>query len=973
MTPLPPTPNLIPSGTIDLQSANDEWGNLYTNAGAPFAPTTASLAELTFKPGVTAKFHAPGSLAMDLGTGFSAAGACTFQLYWPDQVRAADNPIDRFGVGDELDETLPDGLGYLYLVASLSGNAKASLTGRVPQGALSASFGVEAGGELSFIQLIRFKATDSARSILDAVFTNGGLRLPQTVGQSKTPPAHGEIIALSFGGYVSLSSKISWGYSMSRRRSFAINDLADSLTYSLKLAASAALDYKIAGEFSIETRAGHRAGWARVVVRRHSDNAFSFTADLGLDATYAVPGLADKSFEDVLQVALGVDAASLTEKLEKALSLTDAATLRAQVGEMAYAWLTELVQPITGQVFGNATVKTLVTRLGTTARRVAGLDQHVAALFQEFVGGKFDPLEQQIDDLLIADDLAQHLGTADQDTWRILDALCGNRLQNYLHEGAPFAAIKTKLRELKILLSDGPGSDVALWLKTTEQRLGIDRLVAALAKINSAADLSQLTDDRLKALVGELVGNTFDQIAGSAAFAAAFAELAKALAALDKFRADWKTTLAKVAAQKFSAELVYRYSQSGKEDRLVDLSVNLSHPDGPALFDRALRGDFVDLMSSVDSSLVELHAGTVERETAAASDLHLAVFGYEPQSLRTLIQDSKLTLETGANGLVALYTGKTMVEEKRRRGTKSWSEAQWSNFALQAAGEVARGTAGENTLRTLSTLGLEYALKFDDSSTTYDELAEYLRLSGVLHLGPPVADYIAHLRTLVGPRPLGKVNIAYMVTYAPGALAALFQLPFAEVVELARQTRREFYRAYYLAGSDFKGLGCIGLAYADQGFHDQIAADIRAGAFQPGSSAYRDAVFKFKNVAVPPGWNGGQPGKRSFPIFYAGAVIAQILAEREFLPPLAAFDQLFDVFAAGVPVPVAQFEKCALDLVAAKRPADTFAEKNYSPFFAILDALIARATNGRAVRKSSLRVTLTPPGSTESINQFLSA
>lgn len=132
-------------------------------------------------------------------------------------------------------------------------------------------------------------------------------------------------------------------------------------------------------------------------------------------------------------------------------------------------------------------------------------------------------------------------------------------------------------------------------------------------------------------------------------------------------------------------------------------------------------------------------------------------------------------------------------------------------------------------------------------------------------------------------------------------------------------------------------------------------------------------MLKFKNVSVPPAWNGSKPDKRSFPIFHASAVITQILVEREFILPLAAFDQLFDAFAAGVPVPVAQFEKRALDLGAAQRAADMYAVINYAPVFAILNALIARATNGRAVRKSALPITITPPGSTEPITQFLSA
>ena len=974
MLSLPPSANLtlVPAGTLKLRSTDDLWDQLY-RLDQPFTPATEPLVELVFDPGTTAQLQAPDSLSVDLGAGFSAAGSCSLQLFWPGQTRAADNPIDRFGVADQLTAPVAGGGQYLYAVVSLSGNAKASLTGNVPRGPLSATFGVEAGGDLAFTQLIRFNAADTARSIIGALFANGTLRLPQTVGQNKIPPAPGEVLALAYGGYLSLSSKITWGYSLARSRSFAVADLATSFNYSLKLAASAALAYRLAGHFSIEARAGARPGWARVAVRRHADDSFSFTADLGLDAAYTVPGLADQSFEDVLRMALGVDAASLAEKLEKALALTDPKALRQQIGDLAYAWCESLVQPLYGELFGNTTVKDLVAKLGATARRVAALDQQVAALFQQYVGGTFASLGQKLDELLTVDDLALHLGLADSDTWRLLDQLFGDKLQTYLHDGAPFVAIKDKLRELKALLADGPASEIAQWLKTTEQQLGLANLLTQLKALNSAADLQTLTDEKLKALVGEFVGQAFDDIARNATFAAAFAELAQVRQALDRFHADWKAALAQVAAQKFSAELVYRYSQSGKKDRLVDLSVNLAHPQGPALFDLALRGDFLALMASTDPTLVELHAGTIERETVAASDLHLTLFGSEQQSVRTLTQDSKLTLETGPNGLVALYASKTMVEEKRRRGTAKWSETQWSSFTLQAAGEVARGTAGANLLRTLSTLGLAYALKFDDSSTTYDELAEYLRLCELLRLGPPVADYLAHLRASLGTRPLGKVSVAYTVTYAPGALAALFHLPTQEIVDFARQTRREFYRSYYLASGDPKGLGSIGLAYADQAFHDQVAADLHAGVFQPGNPAYRDAVFKFKNVAVPPAWNGGVPGKRSFPIFYAGALITQILAERAFLPPLAAFDQLFDAFTAGVPVPVAQFEQRAHDLVAAKQDADTFAEKNYSPFFAILDALIAHATNGRSVRKSSLRITLTPPGSAEPINQFLSA
>jgi hypothetical protein len=327
-------------GNFEVVTDQDIWKSLYEN-NKPFSKDVDKLAEINFSLGTSKdlKFGDKNKLALKVD--FSSHAAGLIDLIWAgdesDLIKKYE--LESFQTADKL-----------YMALTFNAKADGKIEGKLPSGALSASFGIGAGGYVGYKRLVPYEKTETVKAIIEDLFAE--TRLPQRINEKAEIPRDGEVIVLEYGGYLKMSAGLSWGYSLTGTRSFEVKDLKLAADYALKLVAEAKIGYQLAGDFSIEVRRGKEENWARFVVRKKRRSEFTFAADFDFTGDVELGGLPE-SADDFLAALFGTKAKTFLDYFAKAEKYSSLEELEKAVGKLIINYLQKLSDDLIGEALSN--------------------------------------------------------------------------------------------------------------------------------------------------------------------------------------------------------------------------------------------------------------------------------------------------------------------------------------------------------------------------------------------------------------------------------------------------------------------------------------------------------------------------------------------------------------------------------------------------------------------------------------------
>ena len=938
-------------GSLEISSDKDLWKSLYDN-GRPFSRDVQDLVDVKLGAGTTKplRFGRQDALALNVSIGGEAQGR--IDLIWPDE---QNELVARFGLKEHLTAD------RLYMATVFTAKAEAGAKTGMPIGPLSATFGIGAGGDVRYERLSAYAAATPVREILGDVF--GRVRLPQHIDRIEDIPAEGEVVATSYGGYLSLSSALKWGYSLTGSRSFDVRDLKLELDYALRAVADASFRYRLAGNFSIEARRGHQPDWVRLVVRKSRQSESNVAADFAFTGKADLQGLPE-SADEFLVALFGADARTALGYFAKAQKYSSLDQLEKALGKLAKSYLQPLSQQIIGKALTDTTLQEFLAAMTRAVEIYNTIDRRILDLFTEYLDD-LPQLNAALDKVLSFRSPEALSALTDKPTWALIERLWGDRVYDLLlrrEDFDAFQALADRVRQFVADRDSAPARALAAHLKGS---IRLDALLKDLEKYNTPAKLKGLADERLQGLVERLAGKAFDTLGD---FKDASKRVNDALSNVTRFKEQWYGHITRAVHQSVELQVHYAYTRARAEEALLDIEVCLTHPDGPALAAAAAGGQFARALDARDTSLVRLNPGAVfTRELRHAAQLQINVFGWGYQRVSELLQHVEHAITSEPGGLIHVFTLETQIKQLRSEtDRKKLIESIHSNFLLRAVGETVQpaGTpsvdrTGEYVIRTLKNMAVQYDLLYRDDRTSAAELAEYLDLAEFLGLLPDRAGFVEELNRQF-PAGLGKVTVTYLVRYDDKSVRNAFTLSGDRLAAWARRTARAVLGAKYTGMTSTSWLARVGFAYQSPSF-ERLYYD----------RGFTAVLQEGRSVTLPRWFTGGAPRQVALAPEFRQMVVTLFETESNYVKRLLALDALVDTsIQRGEPIGLDALQKAAADFVGYADDLDKIGREN--SFFAIFDKLVQEGSSGKWRRDSAVVLDIEPPGG-ERVIKYLMA
>jgi hypothetical protein len=937
-------------GKLELSSDADSWLELF-DANRPFGKDTDNVAEIRLSVGSKRDLILGQLRSVKLGISAGASSFGGVQLIWPG--KEADSLSD-FALSKQI-----LGSNDLYVLLSLNASGQGSAKSSYQSGPLSATFGIGAGGNVAYQRLVLHDQNDSARKIVRDLF--GGVRLPQTIDQIADLPAPGEVLAFDYGGYLSLSSTLSWGYSLSGVKEQDFQNLSLELDYAVKLMASLSLAYRMAGEYRIEAARGTDTGWLRLVVRKSRQRQFEFGADFGFESSAALQGLpeGEQAADDFLAALLGVDANAWIDVLDKAGDFTNLDSLRRKVDDLVYTFLNDLAQDWLGEVLANENLDAFLARAQEVVVAYRSLDRRILELYQSYVG-RISTLTKALDELATLTGPDALAGLLNSEAGKIVKRLWGSQLNELILEQEALQELREFAATAKEALASRAFEEALTFSSKVKRDFQLDQIFDQLASIDSATKIKNLTDEKLEGIVERIVGSGFESLKG-AKLGRYIEDLHSTIDGIDAFKRKWYGALAEAADQSFKLDLSYAFTQAASHEALLDVEINLSSTKGQKLARKAAKGDFAGTLSAYDPATVRVHAGVLTHQLEKSAQLQLNVYGWGFKGLVQLIQNSEHCIETDAAGLVHVYTMETeLTQLKEKKKGDALRERMQSTFLLRAVAETTQPAGsdvpvdpktGEYLLRTLNRMGVEFRLVEEDAMMRADEMRQCLHLAEFLGLIPSREELTETLRKEF-PAGFGQVRASYLVRFTDKAVRTAFELPPARMDRLARQTARELIGTRYVGK---RTIAAVGFAYLDRTgeFENLFRRNLLT---KSGQSS--DVVIQL------PAWFTGKGNVRETLGLPRRSLIRSLFAlEDRFVKRLMKLDGAVDRIAKGQePVSLEDFERHARRFVSMADDMDNAGVGRFNTFLGIFDRLVLEGSQGRGQRKTAMILEITPEG-----------
>lgn len=880
------------------------------------------------------------------------AGAIV-DIVWPDEPEAQREVLRTYDLALDEDHV------YLALIADATAGFDASAD--FPAGPLSSAIGIRAGGHIGYVYLRKFERAAPAGEVLRTFFR--GWRLPHHVGQPLAGalgglhlPEEGEVIALQYGGYLSLRAATSWGYRVSKSAEAEVGRLALRGRARVEAAATLRAGLDIAGTWGVEVRKGRQDGWARVIVRKHRESVLNVAADLRVRAEIETDGLPSTAGEfleaaldlhtpDVVRDALGVldDPDAFLERLEDGANGLTEKFARALAGRV----LDEPLSRRTASAFF-AALEDIRDAYDDLERLDEALGASALAVLERYAS-RADVVQRVLERMAGLRDRAAMLDeVTDAEFWDLLRLYLGERFAALLTRDDVFEAVKAELGDL----ASTAWQRVAALIEARRAAFGADALLADLKAL--LGDLEEIdTPDRLRAkaerylleVVERLTGKAFEKLR-AAELPQALEELKTLVDQLGRFGPGLYASFERALNDAYKLEVSRSYTRATERDALIDVEVNVGADGGAQLLQAALRGDFDRVLLGYDPAVVRVNPSVFTHEVRTAHELQVNLLGWRHGSLREVVVNVEERVREQGGGLIHVYalTGTSEVRQARR------DEEVKMRFLFQLFAE------GRNraVIDTVSHLTASYEYEVQDRRTTEEELREYLHLAQALHLLPDgVEAVIERFREelAVSDGNWGAVRAAYRVQYDPDALLEVFRwVPSGQMEWTARQAFRAVLASHFRR------------SYAGWAFYESLARVVRDEATYQRWKQKGDAYFRtdvFGDLAYP-------VAGEAVPVTLSHTARIRLLnvyhAEDRYVGALLGLDEVLDAARAqSVPPSKAELEEAFTRFVEAGRDlmrktglwkggvGGVGGEKRYAdPLFAILDQLIIVASGGRA-------------------------
>ena len=949
------------NGNFEVTTPQSTWEPL-VNGNKPFPDDAESLAKLSFSVGSKLKFGEPtdSGKGLKLNAEVSASAKSEIRL-----IRSKADPlIKSYGLQENFSADT------LYAAILLGASAAGKLDGSMPTGPLTTTFGIGAGGSVAYERLVPFKKTDAASKILADLFTNS--RVPQTVNAPAEVPAEGEVLALRYDGYLDLSAGTTWGYSFSGTKSVDVLDFSLALKYSLKLAASASFKYRLAGSFSSEARRAKGSDWARFVVRKSRESSTEFAADVGLTAEADLEGLPE-SPDKLLSAMLGTSAEGVLKKLALIEENASLDNLEKNLEKLVSGFVLKQADKwVVSKVLDNATVAEFLNTAHKILDAYEKLDERIIGLYEDFLDNKLPQLSALLDTIIALPDRAALKGVTAGEVWDFIRRLSKDRFNDVLLVDAEFNRLIALVKKAKEFVDGGKDKLDGLvrdLIAKAKEEFPLDGLFTELAKYDTAAELKKLVDDKIKGLVAVVIGRPFDELKKNDDFKKAAAKIKAVKEQLKKFREAYSNALKKAVHQGFTANVAFNYKSATKSEPLIDVEIDLSHPDGPELARLASRGDFTGVLDRFQPAAVRINKYTLtedrSKSTTMSAEVSVVVWNWKSRHLAEVIQHSEHSVEAASDGkLLHVYSIDTSAKETtEKNGWDKFKETVRTNFTLsvtaqtfQPQGAPSTGADGQFLIETVSKMAASYDLSFEDERTKPSELTQYLALADQLKLGPGSTVAVSELTSQFPVPPgLGKVSVNYAVRYNDAAVRAAF-LQFdvtdanqkRQLEDYTRDTARLLISAY-LTGLNDNNNPALGFAYTSSSIYQTYR---KLGNREP---------FKLEPFTVTfPSWHPRQGPPQALSTPQKDQLFTYYKQEDTLVNALI---ELFKVIgksrAQNAAIPEKDLKKAArrfLDM-----SDDLNANGGPNTFFAVFDKFVQKAAAPDAERLSTMVIEITPP------------
>jgi hypothetical protein len=937
-------------GSLDIASDKDLWKALYEN-GKPFSRDVQDLVDIKLGAATTRPLRFGRNDALALNVSISGDVQGRVDLIWPGE---ESEPLGRFNLRESLSAE------QLYMAVAFTAKADAVLKGGMPVGPLSATFGVGAGGDVRYERLVRYAGDRPVKEILGDLF--GGLRLPQHIDTIEDIPADGEVLATSYGGYLSLTSGLRWGYALTGTRSFELRDLKLELDYALRAVANATFKYRIAGEFSIEARRGAVPGWLRIVVRKSRQSEFNFAADFGFTGKADLNGLPE-SADEFLAALFGADVRTALDYLAKAEKYSSLDQLEKALGKLAKAYIQPLSQQIIGKALTDDTLEEFLSAVAQAVDSYSTMDRRVLELLTEYLD-KLPQLDAVLGRILALDSPDGLNEMTDRETWDVIQRLSGDRIHDLLLRRADFGEFLALARRLKYFVSDAAAGPVRALVGQLKQSLRLDELLRQLEKYNTPDKLKGLADDRLQGLVEKLAGKAFDRLGD---FRDASKRVNEALKNVSRFKEKWYEHVTAAVHQSVELKVNYAYTRATSDEALFDVEIDLAVDDGRALAGAAASGNFSGVMDAQERGIARLNPGAVfTRELKDAASLQINVFGWGYERISELLQNVEHAMTTERGGLIHVFTLETQIRQLvKETDRKKLMESIHSNFLLRAVGETLQpvhAAPPDRTRRyvvsTLRNMAVQYDMLYRDDRTSAAELSEYLELAEFLGLLRNRDLFVAELDRQF-PDGLGKVTVTYIVRYGDQAVRNAFTLSGDQLANWSRRTARTVLGAKYTGMASTSWLARVGFAYQSPVFERLYYEKGFPAVLQEGRS-----------VTLPRWFTGGPSREVALAPEFRQMVVTLFETESNYVKRLLALDELVDrSIQKGEPIGLDALQKASADFVGYADQLDNMGREN--SFFAIFDKLVHEGSSGKWRRESAVVLDIEPPSGERVIKHLM--
>lgn len=940
-------------------------GNLSVNIATapvdqPLAPSDTDLADINFGVAgdVPFSFGAPNNFKLGVKGGASAK----LSPLWPSSSAARREILNDYGLATYFDKH-PD---MLILALTLGANASLAATGTFKYSLLSANASLDVGGQAGYTYLRPFPADTKVNKILKEYFEN--IKLP---GAIKEPPKPGEVMAFEYGGYLKLGAGASIGYELTGAPSFNIGQLQLSEKYSLSVIGSVGLKAQIAGYFSVAARGvdfadGENPNWVRVVVHRKRSKELSMAADVNVGFS-AAPEKLPGSGKEFIGAALGVNAKSWLNMLERVGQLSDLEKLKSELDGLATKFIGEWI----GKAFDEISTTDLADLLKKVNKVVASyqkLDDSAITLFDRYFS-KLDVLKAKLDELAALVSWDQVKGEVDPELWKILIQLTdGDPLSWILGQvrlkdanGNPIDIptldeLKKRVGHVLDLIQNDAHDEIRKLIKLAKEKFPLDGFLQQLASVDTIPELKALANTKLGDFVERLIGRAIDQISSNSDLNNVVKRIQKSLAAIDSFENKLFDKFKEALTQSFKFSLHADYSRSSERDTLVDVLIKIRDENnnplirGLALKDSACAGDFEAVLGQYQPDIVKIMGGTLSHVVRKESSFNINIEGWHSrwhyQGFDRVIIDTKQQILPGGNGgLLVTTLDLTKDRERERNGEKVYT-----NFLLRYLGESSGVLKFDRAnqqylIDTISGMAATYRLGFSDPETDADELQYYLSFAsefGLDTLGATFAQLQHVLPTKPGsPNNFGKMKIEYDVRYTEPGLRRLTQVPFNETE--VRLLMRKLVLGAYVRDERLKN---VAWAYWTQGIYNKWKQGQADFTNQLGTVHYEVEPSPFPKIPAP-----AKVALRPVPEL---RMISRLFYIEDDL--VFGLSRLFSLLQqSGQQLKPAEFEAALGDIGSALKSFDDL-DESVNTVFAIFDYLIRKNTPASTARASSLKL-----------------